>query len=77
MEKSKILLVDDNPINLQLLVDLLENVFEVFITNNPMEVIDLAEKIIPDLILLDIYMPGKDGYQLFDELKCTKNHYHF
>ncbi len=69
MEKSKILLVDDNPINLQLLVDLLENVFEVFITNNPMEVIDLAEKIIPDLILLDIYMPGKDGYQLFDELK--------
>lgn len=69
MVKDKLLLIDDNPVNLQLLVELLENEFEIFLTKEPIEALDLAKKILPDLILLDIYMPEKDGYQVLDEIK--------
>ncbi|HOJ37963.1 MAG TPA: hybrid sensor histidine kinase/response regulator [Ignavibacteriales bacterium] len=67
--KDKLLLVDDNPVNLQLLVELLESEFEIYLTKESTEAFELAKNTQPDLILLDIYMPEKDGYQVLEELK--------
>ena len=69
MMKDKLLLVDDNPVNLQLLVELLESEFEIYLTKESTEAFELAKNTQPDLILLDIYMPEKDGYQVLEELK--------
>jgi CheY-like chemotaxis protein len=65
-----ILVVDDNPTNLKLAVDVLE--FEGHIVLRA-ENADQAQQIVkqqpPDLILMDIQMPGMDGYTLTRRLK--------
>ncbi|HRT99047.1 MAG TPA: hypothetical protein P5231_05845 [Ignavibacteriales bacterium] len=42
--KDKLLLVDDNPVNLQLLVELLESEFEIYLTKESTEAFELAKK---------------------------------
>ena len=59
---GKILIVEDNPVNMELAKDLLEmsghNVVEA---TNGQEAIDIAGSAKPDLILMDIQLPGIDG----------------
>jgi CheY-like chemotaxis protein len=62
MVKGKILIIDDNPMNLELVSDLLEvNGFEVLQANDALTGIDIAKQEKPDLILMDIQLPGMDG----------------
>ncbi len=62
MTEKKILVIEDNPMNMELVVDLLETYdFIVFAAENAESGIDLAKKHIPDLILMDISLPGMDG----------------
>lgn len=59
---AKILVVEDNPVNLELVRDLLENYgYDVFTAANGLEALDLAKKTIPDLILMDLQLPGMGG----------------
>ncbi|MFH1194848.1 MAG: two-component regulator propeller domain-containing protein [bacterium] len=61
-ERKKILIVDDNPINLAMMVDALESLgFDIETAQNGREAIEKAGEIIPDLILLDLLMPVMDG----------------
>jgi CheY-like chemotaxis protein len=66
-----ILCVDDNPSQLVLLRFLLERAgFEVSLAANGQEAIDLTPTLKPDLILMDMMMPVKDGYQASVEIKA-------
>lgn len=67
---AKILLVEHNSNNTKLLKEVLLNEgYTVHTTDNGLEVLDLAIKIRPDIILLDIKMPGLDGFEVCKLLK--------
>lgn len=66
----KILIVDDEKLLLDLYHDILvENGFEVIMTTNSKEGIELAKKEMPDVILLDILMPEMNGFDVAKILK--------
>ena len=70
MNKKKILIVDDEPEFVNLVRLRLEaNGYEVIDASNGEEGLKKAEEERPDIILLDIMMPKKDGYTLMRELK--------
>jgi two-component system sensor histidine kinase/response regulator len=65
-----ILCVDDNPVNLQLLDrTLFEEGYIVLIAKNGEQAIEVTKEKLPDLILLDIAMPGIDGFEVLQELR--------
>ena len=70
MSKVKVLMIEDNEQNRYLAKFLLEaNGFEVLSAEDGAQGIDLAAKVIPDLILLDIQLPTMDGYTVVKELR--------
>lgn len=66
----KILMVDDTPANLIVLKDILidERVF-ISIAHDGVKALEIIKKNKPDLILLDIMMPGMNGYEVCEKLK--------
>jgi len=74
--KRKILLIDDSSNNIELLFDMLSEEYEIFFATNGYKGMELAHDKLPDLILLDIVMPGIDGFEVCKHLKSqprTKN----
>lgn len=68
-----ILIIDDTPANFGILVDCLEDLgFEVFVAQSGKEGIRRAQFARPDLILLDVTMPGIDGFETCRLLKADK-----
>ncbi len=68
----KILVVDDMPQNIDVVTELLQKEgYKVFIATSGEKAIKRAEKILPDLILLDINMPGIDGFETCKILKAN------
>ena len=66
----KILVVDDDPYILMSLEFLMrKNGFDVVVARNGTEALDLVEKQLPDLVLLDIMMPDVDGYEICRYIK--------
>lgn len=70
-QRSKILIVDDSDINIALLSGLLEEEHQIVTADCGEKGIELAISEAPDLILLDVTMPGMDGYTVCDELKVN------
>ena len=68
-DKKKILLVDDDPDFVEAVKAVLEADYEVSVAYDGDECMEKVEGIAPDLIVLDVMMPGKDGYQVCEELK--------
>jgi signal transduction histidine kinase/ActR/RegA family two-component response regulator len=68
-----LLYVEDNHVNLQLLESVIDKVpnLELISTNNGETGIELAKEQQPDLIILDIHLPGIDGYEVLRRLKET------
>jgi len=72
--KGTILLVDDNLSNLQVLIDYLnKSGYKTLVARSGNRAIRQLEFVRPDLILLDILMPGIDGYETCRQLKEDKN----
>ncbi len=70
MEKARILIVDDTPENLNILSELLSPEYRISVALNGGDAIKIASgDNAPDLILLDVVMPGLDGYQVCSMLK--------
>ncbi len=70
-QSERILLVDDNPTNLQVLVGTLEGRgYNLLIAKNGESALTIVRKARPDLILLDIMMPGIDGFEVCRRLKA-------
>ncbi len=76
--KQKILIVEDNPANLELFMDILDNIggYECLYTTNGEEVLDIAKREKPDLVLLDIQLPGVDGLTIGSMLKSNADTKH-
>jgi CheY-like chemotaxis protein len=68
---SRIVIVDDEPVNVRLLEMLLqqEGYTQVASTTDPRTALALCTEFQPDLILLDIQMPGLDGFQILEQLR--------
>jgi len=65
-----VLLVEDHPMNRKLFRDILEIQFAVREAGSAEEALELLEDDIPDLILLDMQLPGMDGLSLARKLKA-------
>lgn len=65
-----ILIIDDTPANLGVLVDELDGRhFQVLIAEDGEEGLQRADYVVPDLILLDVMMPGMNGFEVCTHLK--------
>lgn len=70
---ANILVVDDTPENLGVIVDQLEEQgFRVAVAQDGEEAIRRAQRILPDLILLDVMLPGIDGFETCRRLKADE-----
>jgi putative two-component system response regulator len=66
---KKLLLVDDEPTNLNLLREMLRGRYQLFFATSGQAALDAARKHLPDLILLDISMPEMDGFEVCRQLR--------
>ena len=66
---GRLLIVDDEPTNLDILVDIFEDDYDLTIAVDGMQALELAQSERFDLILLDVMMPGMDGYEVCTRLK--------
>ena len=71
MAKKKILIVDDTEFNRDLVVQLLEEDYDMVIAENGEEALTITEKERPDLILMDLGMPVMDGWEATRKLKAN------
>ena len=67
--RHRILVVDDEPANILTLNEILKREYEVLLATNGRQAVELCRRHLPDLVLLDVIMPGMDGYQVCKELK--------
>ena len=71
MAEAKILVADDSPTELQLMVEpLIARGYQVITAANGNEALKTAQQERPALILLDVLMPGKNGFQVCRQLKA-------
>lgn len=70
LDKPTVLVVDDTPLNIDLLKDILKGTYQVKVATNGTTALEIAHKEPqPDIILLDIMMPGMSGYEV---CRCLK-----
>ncbi|NMF58854.1 response regulator [Pseudanabaena yagii] len=69
-EKALVLVVDDEQTNLNVITEILRDEgYDIAIANNGERALTLLSREIPDLILLDVYMPKLDGFQVCSRIK--------
>ena len=64
-----IMLVDDDPVSLDLGKTILEDQYRIYLLESGKKLFEIMKKVTPDLILLDIEMPEMDGYEVLKRLK--------
>lgn len=74
-QPSKILVVDDNTQNLELLVEYLQTIDDVETSTaaDGIEALEMVRQVKPDLVLLDIMMPRMSGFEVCRKLKSDPN----
>ncbi len=65
----RILIVEDNPINLELVVQLLEDDYELLVAKDGAEGLEMALQERPDLVLLDLSLPKMSGWEVCQEIR--------
>jgi len=68
---KKLIIVDDNAANLSVGRNLLKSYYEVYPAPSAAKLFDIIEKVVPDLILLDVNMPEMNGYEAIKVLKAN------
>lgn len=69
----RILVVDDTPANIQTLVAILKaKGYQISVATNGKQALDIADRVKPDLILLDVMMPEMDGFETCRRLKAVE-----
>jgi PAS domain S-box-containing protein len=67
--RRTLLIVDDEPLSIELMAHMLSQEYEILAATNGDDALDIANRALPDLILLDVWMPGRDGYEVCRLLK--------
>jgi len=70
--KAKLLVVDDQPINIQVMYQAFGGEYQVFMATSGEQALTICTNNPPDLILLDIVMPGMDGFEVCTRLKSDE-----
>lgn len=65
----KILIVDDEKANRKILKELLQDEATIIFAKNGEQAVQLAQKHVPDLMLLDVIMPDRSGFEVIEEIK--------
>ncbi len=73
IKKQKVFIVDDNVINIKVLGETLRGRYDISFAKSGREALSIIPQITPDLILLDIMMPGIDGYEICRQLKSERS----
>ena len=74
MAVKKVLVVDDKATGRELVRTVLENSgYEVYEASDGLEALEVVHRILPDLIILDLHMPGLDGFGVVTELRKDAN----
>jgi CheY-like chemotaxis protein len=69
--KYKVLLVDDSAVNRNFLkMMFLQHSYDVMETDRGVEVFEIIESTVPDIMLLDLYMPGIDGLETLKGIRA-------
>jgi len=68
-ERPKVLVVDDEPFNLEIMQEILEDDYEVSYVKSGQECMDMVGTLMPDVVLLDVNMPGMSGYEVCQQIK--------
>ena len=76
MEYKTIFVVDDSDTNLSRAEEALEACYEVLTVPSGEKMFKLLERVFPDLIILDINMPGMNGFEVLSRLKSTEQYKH-
>ena len=73
--EKRVLIVDDEPDAIDIVEAMLSEIegITTFSANDGDSGLEKAKEIIPDLIILDVQMPGKNGFEVFCELKKTES----
>ncbi|WP_368030280.1 diguanylate cyclase [Arcobacter sp. s6] len=71
MEQKIILVIDDEPTNIAIVTELLNSLYQIRVSTNGKNALEIVSKEKPDLILLDISMPQMNGYEVADKLKSS------
>ncbi|WP_029010314.1 diguanylate cyclase [Azospirillum halopraeferens] len=69
--RPAILVVDDVPSNVQVLSRILKDEYDIYFATDGSRALELVESRVPDLVLLDIMMPGMDGYEVCRRIKTN------
>ena len=72
-EKSKILAVDDNSINLAVIEELLGSQYNLMTVSTGIDALKMAQEFRPDLIILDIMLNGMDGYEVCQQIRKSSS----
>lgn len=74
-ESEVILIVDDDPDTLFTMNEIIQSLgFKTYLAKSGVECLKMLEHLKPDLILLDIMMPGMDGFQTLKNIRSMRNH---
>jgi len=68
-ERSKVLVVDDEPFNLEIMEEILAEDYEVSYAKSGAECMEIITQVMPDVVLLDVNMPGMSGYEVCQHIK--------
>jgi len=67
--KPKLLVVDDQPINIQVMYQAFAGDYQVFMATSGAQALAICKSNPPDLVLLDVVMPEMDGFEVCTRLK--------
>ncbi len=69
-KRPSVLIVDDVPANIRIMADILRQGYDIHVATRGGDALDLAHRLSPDIILLDVVMPDMDGHAVCRRLKA-------
>lgn len=68
--QAKVLIVDDEPLNIEVMGEMLGDTYDIVFATNGEDALRLTAEEMPDIVLLDVIMPGMDGHDVCRRLKA-------